>query len=141
MIKYGYLSYEDVLSAMPEYVLAQRNLSELRGQYEAEQKRVEDEFQDGRPVEPALLQKRQSELQDMLNRNVAFKRQSQELLKEAETKMMEGLKARISEALTAIGQQRGYAFILNTDKDSVPFVNTSMGEDVTGAVLQFLSER
>ena len=149
MIKYGYLSYEDVLSAMPEYVLAQRNLSELRGQYEAEQKRVEDEFNrkyeeflDGQASYPkAILQKRQSELQDMLNRNVAFKRQSQELLKEAETKMMEGLKARISEALTAIGQQRGYAFILNTDKDSVPFVNTSMGEDVTGAVLQFLSER
>ena len=37
-----------------------------------------------------------------------------------------------------IGQQRGYAFILNTDKEALPFVNPAMGEDITADVIELL---
>jgi outer membrane protein len=37
-----------------------------------------------------------------------------------------------------MGKESGYAFILNADNNSVPFVNTAMGEDVTEALIAAL---
>ena len=70
VVKYGYLSYDEVFQSMPEYATMQANLQTLREKYEAEQKRVEDdfnkkyeEFLDGQAGFPkTILQKRQSEL-------------------------------------------------------------------------------
>ena len=93
-MKFGFLSYDSVMVSMPEYVQVQTNLTQLRTQYEAEQQRVADdfnrkyeEFLDGQRSYPkTILQKRQSELQEMLDKNIAFKKESQRLLAEAETK-------------------------------------------------------
>ena len=84
-MKFGFLSYDEVMKAMPEYATMQKNLAELRAHYEAEQQRVEDdfnrkyeEFLDGQASFPkTILQKRQSELQEMLEKNIAFKKESQ----------------------------------------------------------------
>ena len=43
-LKFAYLSYEEALRSMPGYKLAQQSLGDLRAQYEAEQKRVEQDF-------------------------------------------------------------------------------------------------
>ena len=43
-LKFGYLSYNVVMQAMPEYAAMQSSMAELREKYEAEQKRVEDDF-------------------------------------------------------------------------------------------------
>ena len=43
-LKFGYLSYNAVVQAMPEYAAMQNSMAELRQKYEAEQKRVEDDF-------------------------------------------------------------------------------------------------
>ena len=67
----GYLSYDSVLTAMPQCAIVEKQLEELTTQYEAELKRVEDEFNqkyeaflDGRKDFPrTILLKRQTELQ------------------------------------------------------------------------------
>ena len=48
VVKFGYLSYDSVMQAMPEYAEMQMNMAQLRSQYEAEQKRVTDDFKDAR---------------------------------------------------------------------------------------------
>ena len=146
-IKFGFLSYEEVMKAMPEYATMQKNLAELRAQYEAEQQRVEDdfnrkyeEFLDGQASYPkTILQKRQSELQEMLEKNIAFKQESQQLLSNAEATMLDGLKSTITTTLVMLGQERGYAFILNTDQNAVPFINPAVGEDITKDVISTLN--
>jgi outer membrane protein len=140
---FAYLSYEQVLKSMPGYALAQRTLAEMRAQYEAELKRVEQEFNlkyeeflDGqRDFPPTILHKRQTELKELLERNVGFKATSRQELAEAETKAMAPLRERLAEVLAAIGRERGYAFILNTDAGAVPFINPAMGEDITQKVI------
>ena len=98
-----------------------------------------EEFLDVQATYPkTILQKRQSELQEMLNRNIAFKQQSQQLLAQAEAEAKAPLEQRLAEALTKLGQQRGYAFILNTDQTSALWLNPALGEDVSKAVLQLL---
>ena len=145
-MKFGYLSYESVLQTMPDYVKMQEGLATLRRQYEAEQQRVEEdfnrkyeEFLDGQASFPTtILQKRQSELQEMLNRNVAFKRESQQLLANAEAEAKIPVMNRLYEAIAKVGERRGFAFILNTDADATLWLNPSMGEDITDAVIQAL---
>ena len=141
-LKFGYLSYNAVMQAMPEYAAMQNSMAELRQKYEAEQKRVEDdfnkkyeEFLDGQKSYPkTILQKRQSELQEMLDKNIAFKKESQRLLSQAEEEAMAPIRVRLAEVLDAIGRERGYAFIVNTDEKATLWLNPAMGEDVSAAV-------
>ena len=145
-MKFGFLSYDEVMKAMPEYATMQKNMADLRAHYEAEMRRVEDdfnrkyeEFLDGQASYPkTILQKRQSELQEMLEKNVAFKKESQQLLDDAEASMLDGLKSTITTILVMLGQERGYAFILNTDQNAVPFINPALGEDITEEVIRQL---
>ena len=146
LMKFGYLSYNTVLQAMPEYIAMQNSLAELREKYEAEQKRVEDdfnkkyeEFLDGQKSFPkTILQKRQSELQEMLDKSVAFKKESQRLLKQAEEDAMAPVMVRLAETLDALGKVRGYAFIVNIDEKVALWLNPSLGEDITATVISQL---
>jgi outer membrane protein len=146
VMKYGYLSYDSVFQAMPEYATMQANLQVLREKYEAEQKRVEDdfnkkyeEFLDGQASFPkSILQKRQSELQEMLDKNIAFKKECLRLLSQAEDEAKAPLKQRLAAVLAQVGEARGYAFILNTDGNVAPWLNAAMAEDCTEAVKTLL---
>ena len=147
-LKFGFLSYNIVMQAMPEYAAMQNSMAELREKYEAEQKRVEndfnkkyEEFLDGQKNFPkTILQKRQSELQEMLDKNVAFKKESQRLLKQAEEDAMAPIQARLATALDTIGKERGFAFIVNTDEKATLWLNPSLGEDITATVIEQLQK-
>lgn len=141
-VRFGFLSYEAVMQSMPDYAIMQENMKQLRQQYEAEQHRSEDEFNkkyeeflDGQASFPkTILRKRQSELQELLDKNVAFKHESQRLLEAAEADAKAPLASRINAVLVQLGMNRGYAFILNTDQNSALFINPAMGEDITEEV-------
>lgn len=138
-VKFGYFSYDQVLTSMPEYKVVMENMTDLKTKYDAETKRVEEEFNkkyeeflDGqRDFAPTILQKRQSELQELLKRNVAFKAEAERLLAKAEKEAFAPVHQKISTALQTIGTEQGYAFILNTDGNACPYINPTMGEDVT----------
>jgi outer membrane protein len=51
---------------------------------------------------------------------------------------MQPLKARLSDALSRVGSSLGLAFIVNTDQNALPWMNITMGEDVTEAVIKAL---
>lgn len=90
--RFGYFSFDNVLKSMPDYVMAQRSIDDLRQKYDAEMKRAEDEFNSKyeefldvqKDLVPAILRKRQAELQEMMQKNINFKNESQRLLKQAE---------------------------------------------------------
>ena len=142
VLKFGFLSYDAVLRSMADYALVEEQMARLQDQYAAEQKRVEDEFNkkyeeflDGqRDFPQTILQKRQTELQELLDKNIAFKKEGQRLLAEAREKALAPLKTRLAGALANVGSVHGLAFILNTDQNAVPWMNITMAEDVTEAV-------
>lgn len=140
--RFGYLSYDAVLQSMPEYTLVQQNMTKLREQYQAETLRIKDEFNrkyeeflDGqRDFPKTILQKRQSELQELMEKNITFKENSQAELAQAEKEAMAPLRIRLIELLGKIGRERGYAFIIDTDKTALPFINPAMGDDINQLV-------
>ena len=140
--RFGYLSYEAALQAMPDYAKAQKKLTDLKAQYQAETRRVEDEFNrkyeeflDGQHDFPkTILQKRQTELQELMEKNIAFKESGRAELIQAEKDLLAPLKIRLIELLGKIGRERGYAFIYDTDTKALPFLNPAMGEDINQLV-------
>lgn len=145
--RFGYFSFDNVLKSMPDYVMAQRSIDDLRQKYDVEMKRAEDEFNSKyeefldvqKDLVPAILRKRQAELQEMMQKNINFKNESQRLLKQAEADAFAPVKNKLYDALTKVGQAQGYAFILNTDGDACPYVNPEMGEDATELIKEALN--
>ena len=85
-------------------------------------------------LDTPILRKRQSELQELLHKSVSFKREAERLLKQAEADMYAPLRKRLDDILRKIATERGYAFILNTDGDALPYVSSLYGEDITTLV-------
>ena len=148
-LKFGYFSYEQAFKAMPEQVIVQKQLSDLKAQYEAEAKRVEEEFnrkyeaflEVQRELAPTILNKRQAELQELMAKNVEFKEEARRQYAEAEQQSYAPLRQRLGNVLRQIGSERGYAFILNTDANACPYIDPMMGEDISEAVMQALNEQ
>ena len=141
-IKFGYLSYQAAIQSMTDYALVQQQLTDLKAQYQAEAKRVEDEFNrkyeeflDGqRDFPKTILQKRQTELQELMKKNIDFKNTSREQLAKDEADIFAPLYAKLNETLAKMCAEKGYAFIIDTDAKAVPVVNPLMCEDINQAV-------
>lgn len=145
--KFGYFNLTTLMKAVPEYAIAQKNIADLRVKYDAETKRSEDEFNkkyeeflDGqRDFAPTILQKRQAELQNMMERNVAFKKESQRLLAQAEQDAMTPVKNKILVAVQRLGRERGYAFVLNADNDALPYIDMAYGDNLNDVILNIVA--
>ena len=141
-LRFGYFSYQDVLQSAPDYAGIQRNIEILRNNFQAEMKRATDEFNlkyeaflDGlKDFAPAIRMKRQAELQELMEKNMAFKQEAARLLQKAEAEALAPLKARLNQAIAKVGEQRGLAFILNTDNNAAPYLNPALGENVSAAI-------
>ena len=142
ILRFGYFSFEQVFHTMPGYAIAKHNMDELRGKYDEETKRVEtefnskyEEFLDGqRSYAKSILEKRQAELRELMEKNIAFKAEAARLLKKAEEEAYAPLKAKMNAALQQIGKENGFAFILNTDNNATPYLSAEMGVDITEAL-------
>ena len=145
--KFGYLSYDAVLKAMPAYAEAQKSFNDLKASYAKELERSESEFSkqfaeyvDGQKTFPEnILLKRQKELQQLMEQSLTFKQEAQQLLDKSEKELMLPVNQKLKEALYKIGTERGYDYILNTDNNSYPFVNTQTGEDITSEAISAVS--
>jgi outer membrane protein len=141
-IQFGYISYDQVLKDLPEYTKATQDLAALKAKYEAEAQKGEEEFQQkfvdflqGQKDFPqAIMQKRQAELQALMDNGVAFRMKSQELIAQAEKDLMQEAQKRLNRALLEVGVEMGYGYILNTDNNNCPYINPVVGVDVTNIV-------
>ena len=149
VFRFGYLSYKAAIERMAEYAVVQQQMEDLRAQYQAETLRVEDEFNrkyeeflDGQHEFPrTILQKRQTELQELMEKNIKFKEQSRQELEDAERQAMAPLRIRLIELLSTIGRERGFAFVYDTDTKALPFINPAQGEDISQMVNARLNEK
>jgi len=144
----GCLSYDDALKSMPQYAIVEEEMAALREAYEAEMKRVEDDFNqkyeaflDGRKDYPrTILLKRQTELQQLLQRNVEFKEQCRKELEQTRKEKMAPLHAHLSMSISKVARQHQLAVVVNTDANACPFIEPSMALDISEEVKLLLSK-
>jgi outer membrane protein len=142
-VKFGYLSYNYVIKNMDEYSETMKTIEGLRATYENEVNRNEENFsklfaeyvEGQQSFSEIILIKSQKELQQAMEQSLEFRDEARALLEKREKEVMDKLHKRLVEVIVQLGKERHYAFILNTDGDTYPFVNPEMGDDVTQEVM------
>lgn len=137
--KFGYASFHEVLTAMPEYVAAQADLEALQNKCDKELAQSEKDFNkkyaefiDGQESFPALIRdKRQKELQELLEKSIEFKKEVQKTMNQARCDMMKPLRERIAEAARKLCAEEGFEYIIDSDKELYIAINETTGTDVT----------
>lgn len=147
MQRFGYLSFSNIMESMPEYETAMKDLATLQAKYDEEAKRAEDEFnqkyiellegQKGFPEN--ILRKRQAELEALMENNMKFRKDAEQIIERTRNTLLAPVKQKLNNALKAVGDKNGYAYILNTDNDTYPYINTNVGEDITAIIKQQLN--
>jgi outer membrane protein len=69
---------------------------------------------------------------------VVFKKEAERLLQQAENDAYQPLHQQLKETLAEVSRQQGLAFVLNTDNNTVPFINTAYGTDLTALLINKL---
>lgn len=139
--KFGYMNYDAVLKAMPEYTQAQEQLDILKAKYKAEAERTDQEFNrkyseflDGQRDFPKnIMLKRQKELQDLLQNGVKFREECDKLVKQAEEELMTPVTSKLNVALGQVGDQMALEYIINTEGKDFLYIGPN-GIDITSAV-------
>lgn len=145
-MRIGYLSYDAVMRTMPEYRMAQEELSRLRVQYEEETRVSEEEFNakyedfldNLSSLATTIRRKRQTELQQLMESNIRFREEAKRLLAQAEDDVMATVRKTLDQNLARIAKEKGYVIILNTDNNACPFIDPSIADDITSLVIQNL---
>lgn len=135
-----------ILQNMPQYKAMQASMQALREQYEAEARKSEEEFQrkfeeflQGKDEFPkTILEKRQNELQSILEANANFRIKVQELLAEAEKSLMADVRAEMNDAIAVVAQDKGVSIVFDLDNGSVPYILSGLAVDLTADVIQLL---
>lgn len=146
-VKYGLISRSAVIEAQAEYAEARQALATLRQQYakEAEYneinfKRQFAEFLEGQKSFPLnIMLKRQRDLQEELEKGIAFRTATDSLLRQAETELFAPVSERVDAAIRAVAMERGLEAVINTDEKACLFINPSLAEDITALVEEKLN--
>lgn len=144
--KIGYFSYKTILEDMPDYVTAMLGVETLRKQYDEELKAASDEFNEKYELfldqqsmlDEPIKQKRQADLQSLLDRNTQFRNESMRLLKQAEQDALAPVKQKLNKAIQSVGYSGAFLLIVNTDSEACPYIDSSSAEDVTAKIKSYL---
>lgn len=144
--KFGYVNYRAIFESLPEYAAAQKSLADIKAKYDSETLHNEEEFrrmyldflQGQKDFPQTIMLKRQKELQNAMERGIKFRNEVSQMLDNAQKELEAPIIARLDSAIKLVATEKGYEFIMNTDAHAFPFINPTLGEDVTGAVMQKL---
>ena len=147
--RYGCVSRSAILAQLPEIKHARTQLDSLRAKYEREARYNEESFrrqfseylQIQRNLPEAILLKRQGDLQTSMERGLAFRKQAEELLRQAERDLMQPIEDKVDAAIRVVGAERKYDFIFDADLKALPYLNPALCEDATAFVKEKLDVR
>lgn len=144
--KIGYFSYKAILEDMPDYVTAMLGVETLRKQYDEELKAASDEFNEKYELfldqqsmlDEPIKQKRQADLQSLLDRNTQFRNESMRLLRQAEQDALAPVRQKLNKAIQSVGYSGAFLLIVNTDSEACPYIDSSSAEDVTAKIKSYI---
>ena len=144
--KIGYFSYKAILEDMPDYVTAMLGVETLRKQYDEELKAASDEFNEKYELfldqqsmlDEPIKQKRQADLQSLLDRNTQFRNESMRLLRQAEQDALAPVKQKLNKAIQSVGYSGAFLLIVNTDSEACPYIDSNSAEAVTAKIKSYI---
>lgn len=139
--KFGHMNSQQIITVMPEYTQAQKDLEALSKQYTEEMQRSEQEFnkkyqellqqQDSLPRN--ILERRQKEVQDMAQRQQQFQQEAYQAMEKAQQEKMIPIYQKLENAVQAVGKAEGVVYIFDIARTPVAYIGTE-SIDVTAKV-------
>ena len=128
---------------MPEYAQVCTDYDELKKQCDAEIARNEEQltrlyvaYLDGQNEFPEpILRKRQKELQELVDKSIAFREELQTWLVSARDSLFAPLCAKIDDAVARVCMHNNLAYIIDLDEAGYKFINPTCGFGITNALL------
>lgn len=144
----GCVAYGEALTSMQGYAAAVEQMDTLAAKYDAEVRRSEEEFNakyeeflEGEAEFPAtILKKRQTELQEMMDKNIAFRDESRRLLEAARQEAFAPLHAQLREAIASVAASMGLWLVVNADENTCLYIDTATAVDITQQVKDALNQ-
>lgn len=143
-LKFGHINAQEIVSAMPEFAKAQSDIEALDKQLTSELQRTQEEFnkkyqefqqaiaKDSLP--PNIAERRQKELQDMMQRQEQFQQDAQQQMQKAQNDAMAPIYQKLDNAIKAVGAAEGVVYIFDLARTSIPYVNESQSINLTNKV-------
>ncbi len=143
-LKFGHINAQEIITVMPEFTKAQNDIQTLEKQLTAELQRTQEEFnkkyqefqqaiaKDSLP--PNIAERRQKELQDMMQRQEQFQQDAQQQMQKAQNDAMAPIYKKLDNAIKAVGAAEGVIYIFDLARTSIPYVNESQSINLTSKV-------
>ncbi len=139
-------SYEKCWESMFEVTKVKNEINALREQYMAELKRAEADFNEKyedfleqqAKLAPSIRNKRQAELQKIMEENLAFKAKSQETLASTEAAKLAPAKEKLQKTIEAVAKSGNYNMVMNNDNNAIPFIDNVRIVDITSTIISKL---
>lgn len=119
--KVAHVDVSEIMSKMPAMLDAQNQLQKLSGTYDAEYKKMVDEYQtkikkyeaEAATVTEAVNADRSKEVQDMQKRIVDYRDNAQKELQQKETDIVKPLMEKVRASIQKIGKAKGFQYVLD----------------------------
>lgn len=132
-LKFGHINAMEIITTMPEYTKAQNDLKALSDQLGKELQRTQEEFnkkyqefmqeKDSLPVN--IAERRQKELEDMMQRQQQFQEKAQQDMEKAQNDILAPVYKKLDDAIKAVGASEGIVYIFDLARTAIPYVNES----------------
>ena len=143
-LKFGHINAQEIVSAMPEFAKAQSDIEALDKQLTSELQRTQEEFnkkyqefqqaiaKDSLPAN--IAERRQKELQDMMQRQEQFQQEAQQQMQKAQADAMAPIYKKLDYEIKAVGAAEGVIYIFDLARTPVAYVNESQSINLTPKV-------
>lgn len=127
--KIAYVNSQELFGMMPELSSIETEMNNKQEQVkknaaalESEYNKKMEEFQNSQDeVTEALLMDRQKQIQQIEERYQAFMQNSQKEVQELQQKLLAPVQDKLQKAIKAVGEEKGYTFILDLASGSVAY--------------------
>ena len=119
--KMAHVDVSEIMSKMPAMLDANNQLQKLSGTYDAEYKKMVDEYQvkikkyeaEATTVSEAINTDRSKEVQDMQKRIVDYRDNAQKELQQKETDIVKPLMEKVRASIQKVGKAKGFQYVLD----------------------------
>lgn len=144
--KFGHITSEQLLQAMPEYDSAQAQVQKLRQQYDDEIERIQveinkkiEEYNQGEATMSDLIKEaKASEIQEMQSRLQNFAQTAQQDLQQQSMKLIQPVMDKARQAISEVAKEKGLLYVFDLSQgnpvytapeslDLLPLVKTKLG--------------
>ena len=143
-LKFCHVNAQEIITVMPEFTKAQNDLQTLQKQLGSELERTQAEFnkkyqefqqamaKDSLPAN--IAERRQKELQDMMQRQEQFQQDAEQQMQKAQSDMLAPIYKKLDDAIKAVGAAEGVIYIFDLARTAIPYVNEAQSINLTNKV-------